>query len=218
MPERHVYRLSDKIDLIGGAIVEPLATAVYGLNRKKIGYMDNILITGTGLIGILAAQVASVNKSSRVILTGRTKEKLDIAIKCGIKNVVNIKEINLRKYLEDKKILDNITFCVECSGNISALKQSIELVKRGGHISIIGFYENYTEVINFDDITIKDLEVHGILASPNCFKPALNLLEKGLINYKLLVSKVFEIDEVEQAIKYLIDKKNNAIKVLLKVS
>ena len=217
MPERHVYKLSNKIDFIGGAIVEPLATAVYGLSRKKISYNDNILITGTGIIGILAAQVAIVNKSSNVVLTGRTKEKLDIAIRCGVENVVNIKNVDLKSYLKNKKILNDINLCVECSGNISALKQCIEVVKPGGHISIIGFYENYTELVNFDNITIKDLEIHGILASPNSFRPALNLLEKGLINYKPLISKVFDLSKINDAIKFILNKKNKSIKVMLKV-
>ena len=215
MPERHVYKLSENVDYLGGAIVEPLATAIHGLSRKKIAYDDHILITGTGIIGILAAQVAQLNKSSIVVLTGRTIEKLNMAKECGIKNTVNIKkEADLKN---NKVILDNIDFCVECSGNISALKQCIKFVKPGGHISIIGFYENYTEVVNFDDISIKNLEIHGILGSPNYFKQAINLLKKGLINYKPLISKIFNLNEFEKAIKYLLDKNNKSIKVILKV-
>jgi 2-desacetyl-2-hydroxyethyl bacteriochlorophyllide A dehydrogenase len=217
MPERHVYRFSDDVDFIGGAIVEPLATAIHGLDRGKICYGDNILITGTGLIGILAAQVASINKGSTVVLTGRSKEKLDIARECGVKNVINVKEEDIKKYLEEKGIFNNIAFCVECSGNISALKQCIEFVRPGGEISIIGFYENTTEVVNFDDISLKNLEIHGILASPNYFRPALSLLEKGLISYQPLISKVFDLSDVEWAIKYVLDKNNKAIKVMLRV-
>lgn len=218
MPERHTYKFSENIDYIGGAIIEPLATALYGLSRRKLDYAENILITGTGLIGIMAAQVAQINSSSSVIVTGRTEEKLERAKKCGIKNIINIKENDLKGYLSDMGLLEKITFCIECSGNINALKQCIKFVKPGGHISIIGFYENDTEVINFDDITIKDIEVHGILGSPNFFIPSINLLEKGLIKYEPLISKVFELSEVETAIKYLLDKKNKAIKVMLKVS
>jgi len=217
MPERHTYKFSENIDFMGGAIVEPLATAVHGLARKKIGYDENILITGTGLIGILAAQVAQLNKSSRVILSGRTRSKLDAARESGVENIINIRENDIKQELKKMGLLDDIDFCVECSGNINALKQCIELVKAGGDISIIGFYENFTEVVNFDDISIKNLEIHGVLASPNFFRPTLNLLEKNLINYKPLISKVFELGEINQAIDYVTDKDNESIKVMLKV-
>lgn len=217
MPERHVYKFSENIDFMGGAIVEPLATAVHGLARKKIGFDENIFITGTGLIGILAAQVAQLNQSSTVVLSGRTKEKLDLARESGVKNIINIKETDTKQELQKLGILEKIDFCVECAGNISALKQCIELVKPGGDISIIGFYENLTDVVNFDDISIKNLEVHGVLASPNFFRPTLNLLEKNLINYKPLITKVFSLDQINQAIEYLLNKDNKAIKVMLKV-
>ncbi len=215
MPERHLYKLPDNVDFMEGAIVEPLATALHGLDRKKIRFNENILITGTGLIGILAAQVAGTNLNSNVVLTGRTDEKLDIARQCGVKNIVNIKEVDLQSYLNKLGMLDKITFCIECSGNISALMQCIDFVKPGGHISIIGFFENYTEVVNIDKITMKNLEIHGVLASPNYFNSALLLLEKKLINYKPIISKVFELRETKAAIDYLLDKKNRAIKVMI---
>lgn len=218
MPERNVYKLPDNVSFIAGAIVEPLATAVHGFERKKIDFLENILITGTGLIGILAAQVGSTYLSTNVVLTGRTEEKLNIAKECGIKNAINIKEKEVRVYLEEMGILNKISFCIECSGNIYALKQCLEFVKSGGHISIIGFYENYKDVVDFDIITTKNLEIHGVLASPNCFNSAILLLEKGLVNYNPLISKIFPLNEINHAINYLLDKKNNAIKVMLKVS
>jgi 2-desacetyl-2-hydroxyethyl bacteriochlorophyllide A dehydrogenase len=214
MPGKNVYRLSKNIEYIAGAIVEPLATAIHGLSMKRIPYDEHILVTGTGIIGILAAQLAQLNRSSNVVLIGRTSEKLNIARECGINNTINIKDIELKN---DNSILHDFDFCIECSGNITALKQCIRSVKPGGHISIIGFYENFTEVVNFDDITIKNLEIHGILGSPNCFNQAINLLDKGLINYKPLISKIFPLNETEEAIKYLLDKKNKAIKVMLKI-
>lgn len=215
MPERHLYKLPDSVEFMGGAIVEPLATALHGLDRKKIGFNENILITGTGLIGILAAQVAGINLNSKVVLTGRTKEKLDVALQCGVKNTINIIEVNLQNYLKSLELLDKITFCIECSGNISALKQCIDIVKPGGHISIIGFFENYKEIVDIDKITMKNLEIHGVLASPNFFNSALLLLEKKLVHYKPIISKVFELKEIKAAIDYLLDKNNRAMKVML---
>jgi len=217
MPERHLYKIPKNVDFMGGAIVEPLATAVHGIKRKIFDLNENILITGGGFIGILAAQVASASKSTTVVLTGRTKEKLDAAVECGIENVVNIKERDLQEYLKNLGILDNINFCVECSGNIDVLKQCIEIVRPGGDISIIGFYESNETNINFDDISLKNLEIHGVLASPNCFKSAISLLEKGLIKYKPLVTEIFELREIDDAIKFILDRKNKSIRVMLKI-
>jgi len=217
MPERHVYRLPEAISFIEGAITEPLATALYAFKRIKTGIANHVLVTGTGLIGILAAQVAQLNRASTVILTGRTARKLDIARQCGIKNTVNVSDSDLDLYIKDLKI-PAIDFCIECSGNAAALRQCIESVKPGGDISIIGFYETEEERLNIDGITTKDLEVHGILASPNTFKSALDLMSKSLINYNPLITKIFSLDNTESAIKFILDRKNNAIKVMLEAS
>lgn len=64
--ERNVYKLLKNIDFIAGAIIDPFATAIHGLVAKRIAYDENILVTGTGIIGILVTQVAQLNKSSEV--------------------------------------------------------------------------------------------------------------------------------------------------------
>lgn len=104
-------------------------------------------------------------------------------------------------------MLHDVDFCIECSGNINALKQCIDFVKLGGNINIIGFCENFTDVVNFDNISIKNLEIHGMLGSPNCINQAISLPYKNLIVYDPLISKIFPLNETEKAIEYLLDKK-----------
>jgi 2-desacetyl-2-hydroxyethyl bacteriochlorophyllide A dehydrogenase len=215
IPERHVYKFSSKMDIMAAAIAEPLATALHGLARNKKSFDDVILVTGAGFIGILAAQAAQLNKNAHVILTGRSKQKLQLAMACGVEHVIS--ESELDAFLMTAGLAQRIDFCIECSGNIAALQQCLKHTKFGGQISIIGFYEDATHALNLDTITTKNLDIHGILGSPNFFLPALSLLEKRLIHYEPLITKIFNLDEIEEALDFMRNKKNNVLKVMMRI-
>ena len=215
IPERHLYKFTSKISMLAAAVTEPLATALHGLARRKRSYDEKILITGAGFIGILAAQAAQLDKGSLVILTGRSKHKLETAKNCGVKYVVQ--ESELDSLLTKLGLEGSIDFCMECSGNSSALRQCFKHVKPGGELSIISFYENENMPFDFDLATTKNLEIHGVLGSPNYFIPALSLIEKDLIQHAPLITKVFDIDDIETAIAYQIGRQTSPIKVMVKI-
>ena len=80
MPERHLFNLPDSVSIDQGAFVEPASTSLYAVRRAEVGIGDTVLVHGTGPLGILAARISKISGASKMIITGRTKFKLDIAL------------------------------------------------------------------------------------------------------------------------------------------
>ncbi len=81
MPERHLFRLPDNLSFHQGALVEPVATGAYSVERGGDKPGDVVVVQGTGPIGLAAVQYAKLAGAAKVILTGRKIKKLDIGKK-----------------------------------------------------------------------------------------------------------------------------------------
>src|SRR6478672_12766229 len=68
-PSRAVHPLPDSIDTVTGSMIEPLAVAVWAVQRAQVGIGHRVLVTGAGPIGLLVAQVARASGAVQVIVT-----------------------------------------------------------------------------------------------------------------------------------------------------
>ncbi len=89
VPARAVHSLPAGIDTITGAMIEPLAVAVWAVQRAQVRIGQRVLITGAGPIGILVAQVARASVATEIVMTDVNDDRLAIATTFGVTRVIN---------------------------------------------------------------------------------------------------------------------------------
>ena len=157
MPERHTFHLPDELSMDEGALIEPASISYDAFKGVELAEADTAVVYGTGAIGMISVWLAKYYGAGKVILVGRTDEKLARGYDMGADYVINNRREDAVARIKELTGGAGASFFVETSGAGSALRDCILAAKRYARISILSFYEK-----DLDGLPIDPL-VHGCL-------------------------------------------------------
>lgn len=197
LPAFNVVPLPDEIPDEIGAILDPLGNAVHtALSFDLVG--EDVLITGAGPIGIMAAAVARHVGARHVVITDVNPDRLALAEKVTDVVPVNVATENLRDVTARLKMREGFDVGLEMSGNQVALDQMVETLVMGGRIALLGIPPGKSPVdwsrIVFKAITIKG--VYGREIFETWYK-MIAMLENGLDVSKVITHR-FAVDRFQE--------------------
>ncbi len=197
LPAFNVVSLPDAIDDEIGAILDPLGNAVHtALSFDLVG--EDVLITGAGPIGIMAAAVARHVGARHVVITDVNQARLDLAGQVADVTPVNVATTELRDVYAQLKMVQGFDVGMEMSGNQRALDQMVEHLVMGGRIAMLGIPPGKSPVdwsrIVFKAITIKG--VYGREIFETWYK-MIAMLENGLDVRKVITHRFKAKDFVQ---------------------
>ena len=217
MPERHVFMLPDNVSFEQGAMVEPIATGLYAVKKSNLKIGENVVIIGTGPIGLGAVPFAMLSGAKKVILAGRKDFKLEIGKNFGADVIINTTTENLHDRVMELTAGQGADVVIEASGSMDMLKEAIRMSNYGGRVSCVAFYEKPLDGINIDLMIIKSIHLVPVGGSPNMGPVVIKMMECGKVDFTPMITQVISLADAEKA---LIDLKTNSasrIKILLKV-
>ena len=213
LPAFNAVPLPDTIDDEIGAILDPLGNAVHtALSFDRVG--EDVLVTGAGPIGIMAAAVARHVGARHVVITDVNQDRLDLAARVADVVPVNVGREDLKAVEDRLKMKEGFDVGLEMSGNQRALDQMVEALVMGGRVALLGIPPGKSPVdwsrIVFKAITIKG--VYGREIFETWYK-MIAMLENGLdvrkvITHRMKVDdfrKGFEIMKAGRSGKIVLD-------------
>jgi len=180
LPAFNVVPLPDDVDDEIGAILDPLGNAVHtALSYDLVG--EDVLITGAGPIGIMAAAVARHVGARHVVITDVNPARLELAAQVTDVVPVNVAQEDLRDVAARLKMKQGFDVGLEMSGNQAALDQMVESLVMGGRIALLGIPPGKSPVdwsrIVFKAITLKGIYGREIFET---WYKMIAMLENGL--------------------------------------
>lgn len=196
LPAFNVVPLPDEISDDIGAILDPLGNAVHtALSFDLVG--EDVLVTGAGPIGIMAAAVARHVGARHVVITDINPDRLALAADVADVVPVNVAEADLAETVSDLKMKQGFDVGLEMSGNQRALDQMVEAMTMGGRIAMLGIPPGKSPVdwsrIVFKAITIKG--VYGREIFETWYK-MIAMLQNGL-DVSRVITHRFPVDDFE---------------------
>ena len=214
--ESQVYKLPDDVSLEEGCLLEPISIAVRLMDKVSPRYGERIAISGGGPIGLLALQSLKMYGATSLTLIEPIPERRELALKYGAEYVVD--PVNSSTVEEAMKITDERGFdtVIDCSGSVKAVYDLPKITAKGGKLIYGAMYPNDFEMpFNlYKYCYFNELTVTGFYVAPYTFPRAVQVLSK----YDLsdFTSKIFSIDEAEEAFKAQVSGKYP--KILIKCS
>jgi len=200
VPAANLWKVHPDIPSRIAAIMDPLGNAVHSaLSFDLIG--EDILITGAGPIGIMAAAVSCFVGARHVVITDVNDYRLALARKIAACRSVNVSHESLDVMVRELEMSNGFDVGLEMSGNPQAFSDMITHMYHGGHISLLGFLPPTTE-INWDDVIFKGLQLKGIYGREifETWYKMTQLLRSGL-DISAVITHSFPVADYHQAFK-----------------
>ncbi len=197
IPYQNVRKCASGIPEEMYAIFDPFGNAVHtALSYNLVG--EDVLITGAGPIGIMAAAVCKFVGAHSVVITDISNDRLELAKKLGINYCVNTKEESLDRIKKEIGIVEGFDIGLEMSGSEIALNTMIDNMVHGGRIALLGILNNDSRVswnkIIFNGLTLKG--IYGREMHETWYKMSA-MLQAGL-DISPIITHHYSVDEFEK--------------------
>jgi len=160
VPVTNVWQHKKNIDRDVASIFDPFGNAVHtALSFDVLG--EDVLITGAGPIGIMAAAVVKHAGARYVVITDLKDSRLELARRMGVTAAVNVKNGNLRDIQKQLGMKEGFDVGLEMSGSSSAFHGMVENMCHGGKIAMLGIPSESIS-INWNTVIFNMLTIKGI--------------------------------------------------------
>ncbi|WP_048306157.1 L-threonine 3-dehydrogenase [Halomonas sp. PR-M31] len=202
LPAYNLFKLPDEVTDELAAIFDPFGNAVHtALAFDVVG--EDVLITGAGPIGIMAAAVIRHIGARHVVITDVNDYRLELASKMGATRTVNVSREKLQDVMADLDMSEGFDVVLEMSGVTSAVAEMLDVINHGGKIAMLGIPPkemaiDWTKVI-FKGLTIKG--IYGREMFETWYKMA-SLIQSGL-DLSPIITHRFGIDDFEKGFEVM---------------
>jgi L-iditol 2-dehydrogenase len=190
VPSASLHRLPDWLDGGAAALCEPLACVCHSVLEPEptVRAGEDVLVTGPGPVGLLAAQVArAAGGRTHVRGTPRDDRRLAAARGLGFETSTT----------EESPVATDVV--IECSGSESGIASGLAAARRGGRYVQIGL-AGKPVALSFDLVCFHELTItSGFASTPTSWAKALDLVAKRQVELDPLLTEVVPLDEWERA-------------------
>lgn len=194
--QRQVYKLGKNTTFEQGAMTEPVACCLHGIDMCNIHPGSNVAIIGGGMIGLLMLQLAQLAGAARTALLEPEQSKREIAKKLGADICINPLCDDVKATLE-KSDMGRISTIIECVGKTSTIEQAIDIVGNKGTVMMFGLTKpDDTIALKPFDVFRKEIELKSSFINPYTQKRALELIDSGKLDVSCMVYKIAGLGEL----------------------
>eukprot|EP01121_Diplochlamys_sp_Union-15-3_P008420 TRINITY_DN2233_c0_g1_i1.p1 TRINITY_DN2233_c0_g1~~TRINITY_DN2233_c0_g1_i1.p1 ORF type:complete len:371 (-),score=58.43 TRINITY_DN2233_c0_g1_i1:92-1204(-) len=187
------------------ALLEPASVAVHACSKADIQIGHNVLVLGSGSIGVLNMLAAKAYGANRVVMTDVVQEQLDFAKEAGADFIFNVGKIpgGPEKVAEHIKNETGLSFdsVIECSGFESSIQTGLYAAKPNANVVLVGMADK-TPKLPVSEISVKELSVKGLFRYRHTYPKAIELVANGKLNLDCMIpdnNGRFKLSEVHKA-------------------
>jgi L-iditol 2-dehydrogenase len=212
--ERCCYPMDDSMTFEQASLSEPLAIALYAVERSRPAAEASIAVLGTGPIGMSVLHALRTQVHGRIFATDKIDERLKHAQTlnptwCGNPQRQDVvSEIRNR----EPSLLDVV---YECTGSEQAIVQATSLLKPGGTLVLIGIPEVDTIPFPIHELRRNELTIVNIRRQAHCTAQAIDALQANRINLDALVTHRFHLDQIQEAFELVAGYRDGVMKAMI---
>jgi L-iditol 2-dehydrogenase len=202
--ERNAFRKPAALGYEAAAFLEPLACVVHSLDVLGTRPDSTVLVMGDGGFGLLHAMVLT-QRGVRPVLAGRRQERLELAQRLGINDVINARNADVGNAIAALTSGRGADAAIECTGNPEVWEAAPSFVRRGGTVSFFGGLPSATRVsflaarMHYDEVRL----ISPFHFRPSSVKRAQELLASGAIDPRPLITQTVPLDAIASVFERL---------------
>ena len=214
VPETQCFLLDPSVPLRVGAMTEPLACCLHGIDLAGIRVGDSVCVIGGGAIGQIMAQLARLSGASSVLVSEPMPLRRQIALELGADCAIDPTQGPVADQIRDVIHTDGTDVVIECAGNTHATADAFRAAKDGATVLLFSVPQAGTyHSLNLEDVFQKELKIIGSRINPDTHGRAAALINSGKLSLERLFTHSYPIEQLEEAILKQTDA--DSIKVII---
>lgn len=198
-PAEYVYPLPETVSVREGALVEPLSVAMHACRRAGVGNGDSVLVTGSGPIGMLVAEVALSHGAETVVMTDVVPRKLELAEERGVDLTVNASLENPVERIHNHVDHRGVDIVIESSGAEPAVETTMDAVRRGGTVVFVGIPPETGLPVGVVESIEGEYDLKGSFRFKDTYPAAIEGIQQGRFDVGGIVSFEEPLDRTQKA-------------------
>ena len=194
--ERQVYKLGDNTSFEQGAMTEPVACCLHGMDMCEIRPGHQVVVIGGGMIGLLMLQLSRLAGATKVALLEPVESKREVGKKLGADICIDPIHEDVKARLKEEG-MTWVNTVIECVGRPSTIEQAIDIAGNKAVVMMFGLTKpDETISVKPFEIFRKELVLKASYINPYTQKRALDLIDSGRLDVSSMVYEVADLDEL----------------------
>lgn len=212
--ESKAHKFDNNLSWEEAVLIEPFTIAAQANWHGNVKDKDVVYIVGAGPIGLTILQYAKY-KGAICITSDIDDEKLEKSKGLGADYTLNPNKVNIEKEIRDITNGMGANVIIDAVGLPQVFEQAVNIVSNAGRIVILGFTDQPSTIAQLP-ITKKEITICGSRLQTNKFPEVVELFNNHKLSPKLLISHVFDINDINKAIQLIENQSEKTCKVIMK--
>ncbi len=208
-------KIPDSLSYKAATLVDTAGVALHGIELVGITPGGTVAVFGPGPIGLCAMQIAKHMGADKVIMVGRG-HRLEVAKQLGADEIIDFEKEDPIERIREMTQGVGADEVLECSGAAITPYQSVMSVRKGGKVSLIGFYDDEKcPLYPQTKIVLDEIKIFGSRANPNVSERVIKMLAAGVISSEIIVTHCYPLEKYNEALDVMVNRKDGVIKMVI---
>ena len=193
-----------------------LATGYFAVDNCSLNLGDTVAVFGAGPVGLCAVHIARLHSPSKIILVGRRSNRLQTGLKMGATHIIDAAEPDSAAQVMEITNGQGVNAAIEAVGLAETINTAAEVIKKGGTLSVVGFFPPGNIDFPMNTLLFKNATVKMGMTPQDNMRMLMGLLVDGKLDTSPLITHRMPFKEFEKAFTIFAEKQENVIKIILK--
>lgn len=211
------FKLPENVSTMEGALIEPLAVGFHAANLGDAHIGQTAVVFGAGCIGLVSMMALKAKGVSRVYVVDIMAKRLEKALELGADGIINGAERDAVEAVLELTGGAGCDLVVETAGTQITTRQAIHMAKKGSTIVLVGYSKSGEMTLPMSLSLDKELTFKTVFRYRHVYPMAIDAVAAGKINLKGIVTDIFELDDIQNAMDRSVADKANIVKAVVKI-
>ncbi|MGH2460806.1 MAG: NAD(P)-dependent alcohol dehydrogenase [Chloroflexota bacterium] len=217
VPARWIHRLPDAMTDDEGAMVEPFAVGLQATEEADVRPGQTVVILGAGPIGLMVLQAARVRGAGTIVSIDLAERPLELARQLGATVAVNPRQTDALATVRELTDGAGADVVIEAVGAAPTIQQALDLVRRGGVVTLVGIASQPTIPLSTNRIVRSGLQVRSSFRYAHQHPVAIALAVAKRVDLLAPITHHFDVGQAPEAFRYVEQHKDEVVKGVIEL-
>lgn len=212
------FKLPDNLSTMEGALIEPLAVGFHAAKQGGAHFGQVAVVTGSGCIGLVSMMALKALGVTEVYVVDIMQKRLEKAMELGATGIINGRDKNPVQEIMEITGGRGCDLVIETSGNEICTRQGIEMLVKDGTLVQVGYSASGDMNLPTSMICDKELNIKSVFRYRHIYPLAIQAVAEGRVNLKGIVTDIFDLDDVQNAMDSSVNNKEDIVKAVIRIA